>query len=325
MRAVCTIGLTLAAFLGVNLSAAAGGAEAPAAKPLKSEWNVRHHLPLHEFTVQAHRGAGELAEENTIHAFEIGWSLNCIPEADIRTTRDGVIVAFHDADFSRVVKDVPPELANKGVTDVTFAELQKLDVGAWKGDRFEGRRVSRMSEVFAVMRGKPERKLYLDIKQVDLAKLADEVKQAGVEKQVILASTKYEQDIRGWKKLLPDGQTLFWIGGSPEQQTKKLEEARSTGFADITQVQIHVRMPEGIDRVQRDDVDPFVQSDEFLISAGELLREHHILYQSLPWGGATKDVYWKLLDLGLMSFATDHPKVTWEAIEAYYSDTESEQ
>src|SRR5688572_3686137 len=179
-----------------------------------SDWNVRDHVPLDQFIVQAHRGAGELAEENTLEAFELGWKLNCIPEADIRTTSDGVIVAFHDKDFARVVKNVPPELKTKGVQDITFAELQKLDVGSFRGEQFKNRRVSRMADVFALMTNQPKRKLYLDIKNVDLPKLAEEVKAAKVESQVILASTNYAKYIRPWKKLLPQSSTLLWMGGS---------------------------------------------------------------------------------------------------------------
>ena len=114
-------------------------------------WRVVAHLPIDQFIVQAHRAAGDLAEENTPHAFELGWSLGCVPEADIRQTSDGVIVPFHDANFARVVKDVGPELAKKGVQDVTFAELRKLDVGSWKGEEFAGRRVVRLQDVFAMM------------------------------------------------------------------------------------------------------------------------------------------------------------------------------
>src|SRR5438309_9548772 len=73
-------------------------------QPMRSEWTVRGHVPVGEFIVQAHRGAGELAEENTLEAFQLGWKLGCVPESDLRTTRDGVIVAFHDDNFSRVVK-----------------------------------------------------------------------------------------------------------------------------------------------------------------------------------------------------------------------------
>src|SRR5947208_17089159 len=92
--------------------------------------------PLNQFIVQAHRGAGELAPENTLEAFELGWKLGCVAEADLRTTSDGVIVAFHDEDFSRVVKGVDPAMAHRGVKDVTFEELSKLDDGGWKCSAF---------------------------------------------------------------------------------------------------------------------------------------------------------------------------------------------
>src|SRR4026209_2463996 len=128
--------------LGLICIAAAPAVFAEANKP----WNVRDYVPLEKFIIQSHRGAGELAPENTIEAFELGWKLGTYPEADVRTTKDGVIVAFHDANFARVVKDVSPEMKKKGVADITFEELGNLDVGAWKGDQFAGRRVSRLSE-----------------------------------------------------------------------------------------------------------------------------------------------------------------------------------
>src|SRR5262245_28700250 len=102
----------------------------------KSDWNITDHIPLERIVVQSHRGAGFLAEENTLAAFELGWKLGTYPESDVRTTSDGVIVAFHDANFDRVVKNLPPTLKGKGVQHVTFEQLSKLDVGAWKGEQF---------------------------------------------------------------------------------------------------------------------------------------------------------------------------------------------
>src|SRR4051812_37278216 len=98
-------------------------------------WTVRGHVPLEKFVIQSHRGAGVLAPENTLDAFELGWKMGTVPESDLRTTKDGVIVAFHDANFQRTVKD-PGPLADKGIGDVTFKQLMKLDVGGWKGDIF---------------------------------------------------------------------------------------------------------------------------------------------------------------------------------------------
>src|SRR5690606_6494067 len=126
------------------------------------------------------------------------------PESDVRTTSDGVIVAFHDANFKRVVKDVSPELANKGVKDLTWEELRQLDVGSWKGEAFEGRRVNTMHEILAELVGKPERLLYMDIKQVDFPALAALVNKHNVGPQVILASPRQDELVQ-WQSLVPGG------------------------------------------------------------------------------------------------------------------------
>jgi glycerophosphoryl diester phosphodiesterase len=287
-----------------------------AAAPPDAGWTVRGHVPLEQFVIQSHRGAGELAPENTLEAFELGWKLGTIPEADLRTTRDGVIVAFHDADFQRTVKNAPPELRQKGVQDVTFAELSQLDVGGWKGERFAGRRVSRMTEVFARMTGRPERRLYLDIKNVDLRQLAAEVRAHQVARQVILASPRPAQ-IREWKRLVPESETLHWMGGTEAELRARLEALRAENFAGITQIQLHVRPnpdPAG--------AEPFHLSRAFLRAVGADLRARGILFQTLPWGNPKPAVYGQLLDLGVMSFATDQPDVTLKAVRDYYQRTQ---
>jgi glycerophosphoryl diester phosphodiesterase len=273
--------------------------------------NVR--APGAKFVIQSHRGAGDLAPENTLAAFELGWKLGTVPESDLRTTKDGVIVAFHDDNFRRVVKGADSALQNKGVADVTFAELSKLDVGGWKGDEFVGRHVSRMSEVFALMDGRPERRLYLDIKNVKLAQLAAEVREHHVGSQVILAST-YHQVIREWKALVPESQTLLWMGGTETQLEKRLVDLRAANFDGVTQVQVHVHP-----NTNSASAEPFAISRRFIQSVGAELHPRGILFQTLPYGASTAGVYWQLLDLGVESFATDHPDVTVKAVSDYYA------
>jgi glycerophosphoryl diester phosphodiesterase len=274
-------------------------------------WTIRGHIPPEKFVIQSHRGAGELAPENTVEAFELGWKLGTVPESDLRTSKDGVIVAFHDGNFKRVVKGATPALQKKGVADVTFAELTKLDVGAWRGDGFVGRHVSRISEVFALMRGKPERRLYLDIKNVDLDQLAVEARKHEVVGQIIFATTDYDL-IRRWKRLVPESQTLHWMGDSELDLKKRLAALRAVNFEGITQLQLHVRL-----NTNNAGAEPFDLSRAFLRSTGEELRQKGILYQALPWGVAEPKVYWQLLDLGVASFATDHPDVTLKAVRDY--------
>ena len=274
-----------------------------------SDWTIRGHVASDNVVVQSHRGAGHLAAENTLEAFELGWSLGTWPEADLRTTRDGVIVTFHDENFSRVVKDASPELKTKGAKDLTWEELSALDVG-------DGRRVTTLEPVFERMKGHPERHLYLDIKNVDLEKLAVKVKAHDVETQVALASTKYSI-IRKWKSLAPASHTLLWMGGTEEELKGRLAELREANFADVTQLQVHVRLKPKADPA---GADAFSVSDAFLIETGRELRARSILFQALPWGASDPKVYARLLDLGVMSFATDFPKQTLEAVRRFNGD-----
>ena len=77
------------------------------------------------FITYAHRGASEYAPENTLLAFYTGifMGANGI-ETDVRRTKDGVLILHHDATPARTcgeAHDIP-------VTDMTWAELQALDV-----------------------------------------------------------------------------------------------------------------------------------------------------------------------------------------------------
>lgn len=293
------------------------GGEEPQVSPLHAEWNVRDHIPLDQFTIQSHRGAGELAPENTVEAFLLGWELGTIPEADVRTTQDGVIVAFHDANFARIVRDISPEMARRGVADVTFDELRKMDVGGWMGDEFKGRRVSRMTEIYALMKGHPERKLYLDFKAADLDDLAGEVLASGVAPQVLLATREHKL-IQRWKKLLPDSGTLLWIPGNEAEKRAAYAAVRATDFDGITQLQIHVRMPGDATDVQPGE--PFSPSRKFLAEVSAELAAKGILFQTLPYGANDTRTYHQLLDAGLASFATDFPRITRKAVEDYYQE-----
>lgn len=275
-------------------------------EPLRSDWTLRGRVAAADVVVQAHRGMGVVAPENTLETFELAWSLGTVPEADLRMTRDGVIVAFHDETFARVVVGADADLKKKGVVDLTLEEVLKLDVG-------RGQRVATLGPVFEAMKGRPERKLYLDVKKIDFARLAEEVRTAGVEAQVILASPRHA-DLRRWKALAPASGTLLWIGGGQEEIAKRLEELRKASFADLTQVQLHVRRRKD---APLEKPDPFTLTDAFLIETGRELRERKILFQCLPWGAADGAVYARLLDLGVMSFATDYPKDTVEAVRRW--------
>lgn len=279
----------------------------------KGQWTVRGHIPFEQFVIYSHRGAGELAPENTIAAFELGWKMGTVPEADMRTTRDGILVAFHDASFKRIVNTTDAALKKQGVSDLTFAELSKLDVGSWNGDQFAGLRVPKLSEVFALMRGQPERRLCLDYKHVDLKHLAEEVRSHGVEQQTILATTDYEV-IREWKKLLPGSVTMLWMS-EPETRLKvRLEQLRAVDFAGINRIQFHPRA-----NTNSASIEPFTLSRSFLRAVADETRSRRIVFEVFPRDITDPKAYWQLLDLGVASFSTDHPQLTIKAVRDYYA------
>ncbi len=269
-------------------------------------WNVRDHVPLEKVTVQAHRGAGDLAPEGSLEAFELGWRLGCVPEADLRLTKDGVIVSFHDNNLARILPNAPEELKKKGVVDLTFSEVKQLDIGSFRGEKFAGQKVLSLAEMVKILKAHRERSLYIDIKKVDFNQLAAET--VGVHPQLILASTIYDE-LKQWKQAAPKSKTLHWMGGTQEQLAERFKALRAVNFAGIDQLQIHVRTSkEGV----------FSPSEEFLREAGQELRTHGILFQTLAWGQKDAKTHHRLLDLGCASFATDYPDTTMEAIRAYY-------
>lgn len=236
-----------------------------------------------------------------MQAFELAWRLGTVPEADVRTTKDGVVVAFHDTTFDRLVSNLPPDLRGKGTSDLTWSQLTKLRIGP------QGQPIPEIVEVLDAIRGRPDRWLYLDVKQVPLERLAEMVSQRGVASQVILASTKYEE-VRRWKELLAQSQTLLWMGGTEAKLGQRLKEVRSANFAGVTQLQIHVKVG---DLASEGGFQP---SAAFLRAVAEELKARRILFQVFCPGGCDAAGYERLLQLGVQSFATDDPEAALEAV-----------
>jgi glycerophosphoryl diester phosphodiesterase len=89
----------------------------------------------------AHRGSSLLAPENTLAAIHLAWQENAdAAEADFRLTRDGQIVAIHDATTERTC-GVAGAVAQLALTD-----LQALDAGRWKGESWRGQRIPTLGQ-----------------------------------------------------------------------------------------------------------------------------------------------------------------------------------
>jgi len=260
--------------------------------------------------VQSHRGAGRLGSDNTLEAFEMGWAMGAVPEADVRTTSDGVLVAFHDSTPQRVAPDAPSDLRGLTVGELTWDQLSELDVGAWRGPEFAGQRVPRVDAIFRALHGRTERMLYIDVKDVALDRVAALAREIGVEKQIILASNRYEH-IREWRRIVPEGETLLWLGEPEPRRRERVADLVRVGFEAITQLQFHVWVADLC------AADPFEPSSGFIRETAGEARGRGILFQALPWNAESIEVYHRLMDLGVESFASDDPRMALEAMRAY--------
>jgi glycerophosphoryl diester phosphodiesterase len=105
----------------------------------------------------AHRGASQVAPENTLAAFRMAWEMgsNAV-EGDLRLTRDGRIVVLHDEGTFRTTGFDAP------VSALTLEEIQALDAGSLWGARWKGERIPALREVLALT--PPGQRLFLEIK-----------------------------------------------------------------------------------------------------------------------------------------------------------------
>jgi glycerophosphoryl diester phosphodiesterase len=108
-----------------------------------------------------HRGASEFAHENTLEAFratfELGGDGN---EIDIRATKDGVLVCFHDDMLDRLLEEYGD------VADYTWEELQRFRFRN-PGHFGEQCRIPTLAEVFELHR-RHGGLMHLDIKRPGL-------------------------------------------------------------------------------------------------------------------------------------------------------------
>jgi glycerophosphoryl diester phosphodiesterase len=92
--------------------------------------------------VYAHRGARDVAPENTLAAFRAAFDAGADGvECDITRCASGEIVIIHDDTLDRTTT------GSGQVLETPFAELRKLDAGAWFAKTFTGERVPTLVEL----------------------------------------------------------------------------------------------------------------------------------------------------------------------------------
>ncbi len=107
--------------------------------------------------IVGHRGASHDAPENTLAAFRLAWERGADGiEGDFYLSSDGRVVCIHDKDTERVAG------VKYMVAETTFDELRKLDVGAWKAEKWRGEKIPTLEEVLATV--PPNKKIFIELK-----------------------------------------------------------------------------------------------------------------------------------------------------------------
>ena len=105
---------------------------------------MSHHRPWPWPRIQAHRGAGKLAPENTLAAIRRGCAMGFRAiEIDARLTKDEVPVVIHDRTLERTTDGTGP------VAETAAADIARLDAGAWFAPEYRGERVPTLAETIA--------------------------------------------------------------------------------------------------------------------------------------------------------------------------------
>lgn len=183
----------------------------------------------HRVRVIAHRGANKWAPENTAPAFEkaIEIALDFV-EIDLRQTRDGVLISFHDHDVSGKTN------GRGNIWDLRWEEVSRLDAGSWFSPEFAGTRLLTLDEIFALCAHRVG--VYIDWKAGPAEKVVALIEKHGVETEVLvhtdLATSRQVQALNAKVVLMPAGRSLEGLRTVGEALRPPLIEVRGEVFSD---------------------------------------------------------------------------------------------
>ena len=286
-------------------------------------WTKPQPIPREDglYRCQIHRGGGaNTRPDNSLETFLWCWGHGMAPEADARLTKDGVAIALHDGNLQRVGRGISAAFAQQPISTLEWKDIRDVDTGSYLGPEYASTRIATMESVFAAMKGRPERLLYVDEKGAPPELIAELAERFGVIEQVYYCSSNWRL-IPRWRTIAPKGRSMVWLGAwpknnSPEEIARsekyvqsQLDEMEATGFDGIDQVQIHVL-------TDLTKADPFCPSTAFMCRAIERMHKYGVTVNVVTWSeGKNRDVYLRLWGLGFDHFTTDYPLVLFSLAE----------
>ena len=183
-----------------------------------------------EVKLFAHRGGAHEYDENTLSAFEQTYNKGIRGyETDIRRTKDGKLVIFHDDNFKRIVG------IEGGIEDLTLAEVQKLKTK-------KGNSIPTLDEFLAFFKDKPGVYIEFEMKtnhpmypETELHKYCDELYQKAYankpEGSDYVLTSFDKRPLQYLKTTYPEVDLLFIKGEALSQRV--VDEAKAMGVKRI--------------------------------------------------------------------------------------------
>ncbi len=180
--------------------------------------------------IVAHRGASREAPENTIPAFTLAWEQGADAiEGDFHLTADGHIVCIHDKDTKRVAGK------NLVVAKSSLADLRKLDVGAYRGEKYKGTVIPTIAEVFATIPA--GRKIYMEVKSNEsiIPDLLREIGKSGLRQEQVAVISFHTKVIGALKARAPQCRAM-WLSGFKKDRSGKITPSLETVLKTLKRV-----------------------------------------------------------------------------------------
>ncbi|WP_353828855.1 glycerophosphodiester phosphodiesterase, partial [Agromyces sp. SYSU T0242] len=189
-----------------------------------------------------HRGDRSAAPENTMPALELAMDELAYVETDVRLTRDGVPVLFHDTGLDRVTG------RDGRVEDLDLDELERLDAGAWYSGDWAGERIPTLDRFLAALAERDEARALVELKATwtpsEVRVVLDLVERHGLRGRVVLQSFSVET-LQSIRQVAPTTPRIMLIRELPADPVPMADELGLIGYG--TTAASVTAAPEAID------------------------------------------------------------------------------
>ena len=156
---------------------------------------VSLHHNISHFVVIAHRGDHTNAPENTLAAYQNAINAGAdFVEIDLRTTKDSELVIMHNENMEHMTGE------DKLVKDISLNTLRSIKVREKSHEEWGLHAIPTFKEVLKLCKGKIN--IYLDFKEADVAKTFEEIRDAGMQNNIVVYINEPHQ-LDEWQTIAP--------------------------------------------------------------------------------------------------------------------------